>query len=357
MDVAKTTPPAGSTPAQSAENAASLSASADSNAPANATCDEDAGANPTGRQFVISSGGYRAVVTEVGAGLRELGHCAREHGVDGTLRPLVLGYGEQEVARSGAGQLLAPWPNRVAGGRYSFDGEDRQLDISEPASGNAIHGLVRWSSWTVSEHAPDRIVLTYRLHPHPGYPHTLDLTAAYSVSEAGLEVEVRARNAGPTTAPYGYASHPYLTPGVEAAAGTIDAWTLHLPAERWLTVDERMIPTGSANVDASPYDFRSPRTVGVTSLDTAFGGLQRELDGIGRVRVSEPGGGAVTLWVDRGLEWIQVFTGDPLPGAWKRAGVAVEPMSCPPDAFNSGTDVIRLEPGGEAGHRWGIHAG
>lgn len=353
MDVAKTTPPAGPTPSTgSAESSAAPSASADSNAPANATRTGAAPANPTGRQFAISGGGYRAVVTEVGAGLRELGHHA-----DGALRPLLLGFGEQETVRSGAGQLLAPWPNRVAGGRYSFDGEDRQLDVSEPARGNAIHGLVRWASWAVSEHAPDRVVLTHRLHPHPGYPHTLDLTAVYAVSEAGLEVEVTAYNAGPAAAPYGYAAHPYLTPGVEPGPGSIDQWTLHLPAERRVAVDERMIPTGTADVDASPYDFRSPRAVGATSLDTAFCGLQRELDGIGRVRVAEPGGGAVTLWVDRGLEWIQVFTADPLPGAWKRAGVAVEPMSCPPDAFNSGTDLIRLEPGGEAGHRWGIHAG
>jgi len=352
MDVAKTTPPVGPTPAEPPQSATSLSASAVSNAPANATGEDETAANPTGRQFAISGGGYRAVVTEVGAGLRELGH----HG-NGTLRPLVLGFGEQETVRSGAGQLLAPWPNRVAGGRYRFDGEERQLDISEPARGNAIHGLVRWASWAVCEHAPDRVVLTHRLHPHPGYPHTLDLTAVYAVSEAGLEVEVRARNLGPTAAPYGYAAHPYLTPGIAPGSGTIDQWTLHVPAQHWLSVDERMIPTGTADVDASPYDFRSPRAVGATSLDTAFGGLQRELDGIGRVRVSEPDGGAVTLWMDRGLEWIQVFTADPLPGAWKRAGVAVEPMSCPPDAFNSGTDVVRLEPGGEVGHRWGIHAG
>lgn len=350
MDVANTTQPAGSTPV--GPSSAIPSAFADSNARANSAQTEALPVCPSGRQFVITGGGYRAVVTEVGAGLRELGHNA-----DGALRPLVVAYAENEPAHYGAGQLLAPWPNRVGGGGYRFDGQDRQLDISEPARGNAIHGLVRWAPWTLAERAENRVVLTHRLHPHPGYPHILDLTAAYSVSEAGLEVQVRARNVGTSTAPYGYAAHPYLTPGLEPAEGAADQWTLHLPTERWLTVDERMIPTGATDVDASPYDFRTPRTVGATRLDTAFGGLQRELDGVGRVRVSEPGGGAVTLWLDRGLEWIQVFTGDPLPGAWKRAGVAVEPMSCPPDAFNSGTDLIRLEAGGVVGHRWGIHAG
>lgn len=307
---------------------------------------------PSGRQFALAGGGYRAVVTEVGAGLRELVH----DGPQGP-QPLILSYAEHEPAHSGAGQLLAPWPNRVANGSYRFDGEERQLDLSEPKRGNAIHGLTRWSVWQLKEHQAQRVVLTHRLFPHPGYPHTLDLTAVYSLSEAGLEVEVTARNIGAGAAPYGYAAHPYLLPGAAGAPGAIDQWTLHLPTSRRVECDDRMIPVGMQDVDGTGYDFRTPRPLGAAELDTAFGGLQRELDGIGRVRMSEPGGGAVTLWMDRGLDWIQVFTADPLAGDWYRAAVAVEPMSCPPDAFNSGTDLIRLEPGVAVGHRWGIHAG
>jgi aldose 1-epimerase len=262
-----------------------------------------------------------------------------------------------EPAHSGAGQLLAPWPNRIANGHYRFDGEERQLDLSEPARRNAIHGLVRWSPWQVEEHATNRVVLTHRLFPHPGYPHTLDLIAVYSLDEAGLEVEVSARNIGASVAPYAYAAHPYLIPGVDTEPDAIDQWTLHLPTSRRVESDERMHPIGLVDVDGTGYDFRAPRQLGAARMDTAFGGLQRELDGIGRVRMSEPGGGSVTLWMDRGLDWIQVFTADPLAGAWHRAAVAVEPMSCPPDAFNSGTDLIRLEPGVAVGHRWGIHAG
>lgn len=302
--------------------------------------------DPTGIQFEIEGGGYRAAVTELGA-------CLRELTVDG--RPLVHGFGTHEIPHSGSGQLMAPWPNRVAAGRYRFDGQDRQLDLSEPAHGNAIHGLVRWKRWSPVLHEADRVVLGLRLFTHPGYPHTLDLTADYSVSTAGLAVEVTARNVGAGAAPYGFAAHPYLTPGVDPVEGGIDAWTLHLPTERRVLVDERLIPTGAANVDCSEFDFRTPRAIGRVGMDTAFGGLQRELDGIGRVRLTEPGGGAVTLWLGRGLEWIQVFTGDGLPSSGRRAAVALEPMSCPPDAFNSGTDLVRLEPGAEIRHRWGIH--
>jgi len=308
--------------------------------------------HPTGRQFSLTGGGYRAVVTEVGAGLRELEFLGGNEP-----RPLVHGFHAHEPAQGGAGQLLAPWPNRVANGYYRFDGEERHLDLSEPARGNAIHGLVRWAAWRVEDQSAERIVLGHRLYPHPGYPHILDLTATYALSDAGLEVEVTARNIGENVAPYGYAAHPYLLPGIAAEAGAADQWTLHVPAQHWVQVDERMNPVGLADVDGSGYDFRVPRQLGQSELDTAFGGLQRELDGIGRVRLSEPGGGSVTLWMDRGLEWIQVFTADPLGGERHRAAVAVEPMSCPPDAFNSGTDLIRLESGVTVGHRWGIHAG
>lgn len=307
---------------------------------------------PTGRQFSLAGGGYRAVVTEVGAGLRVL-----EHEGAGEPRPLLVGYGVGRPAHFGAGQLLAPWPNRVASGRYRFDGADQQLDLSEPDRGNAIHGLVRWAPWRPVLQEPDRVALRYRLHPVPGYPHIIDVTARYALSEYGLEVTVSAHNVGASAAPYGFAAHPYLTPGVTPRPGAADEWTLHLPAERRVEVDEQLIPVAMQDVDGSRFDFRTPRSLAGARLDTAFGGLQRELDGMGRVRVSEPGGGAVTLWMDRGLEWIQVFTGDPLPGEWSRAGVAVEPMSCPPDAFNSGTDLIHLASDETVVHRWGIHAG
>lgn len=304
---------------------------------------------PTGRQFEIAGGGYRAVATEVGAGLRVL-----EHAADGEVRPLIAAYGEHEAVRHGAGQILAPWANRVAGGRYTFDGEARQLDVTEPATGNAIHGLTRWLPWRLAAHTADSVRLELSLFPHPGYPHTLELAVEYRVGTDGLAVDICARNTGVHPAPYGFGAHPYITPGVHPAEGRADEWTLHLPAERYLAVDERMIPRGGFDVDSSPYDFRKPRTLAGTALDTAFGGLQRELDGIGRIRLSAPGGNAVTLWLDRGLEWVQVFTGDALAGGSRRAAVAIEPMTAPPDAFNSGTDLKRLEPGDTVTHRWGI---
>ena len=103
---------------------------------------------PSGEQHEISAGGYRAVVTECGAALRVLEH-------DG--RPLVAGWPEDEQTSAGRGQLLAPWPNRIRDGRYSFGDRDLQLPLSEPKLHNASHGLVRWASWTVEEHTDQSV--------------------------------------------------------------------------------------------------------------------------------------------------------------------------------------------------------
>ena len=82
------------------------------------------------------------MVTESGATLRALEH---------EDRALVDGFGEDEMPRGGRGQLLMPWPNRIRDGRYPYDGRELQLGLSEPARGNASHGLVRWAAWTLEE--------------------------------------------------------------------------------------------------------------------------------------------------------------------------------------------------------------
>ncbi|MGH3159738.1 MAG: aldose epimerase, partial [Streptosporangiaceae bacterium] len=172
----------------------------------------------TGTQHAIRAGDYTATVTELGAGLRELSR----HG-----RALLAGYEVGQLPPSGAGQLLAPWPNRVDGGRYSVDSRHFQLDLSEPAAGNAIHGLTRWANWTVDEHREDHVRLRHVLLGRPGYPFCLNIEAEYRLdAEDGLRLEVTARNDGSTCAPWGTGSHPYLTAGTEV----VDECELTLPA-------------------------------------------------------------------------------------------------------------------------------
>ena len=298
----------------------------------------------TGTQYTIEAGAYRATVTELGAGLRELEH-------DG--RPLIVCHDADELPPHGAGQLLAPWPNRVDKGSYSFGGAEYQLAISEQAFGNAIHGLTRWLSWTRAAHEPGEATLRCILLGQQGYPFVVQIDTTYRLDAgSGLHVSVTATNKGTRPAPWGTGQHPYLT----VAGRTVDNCELTLPADRWLPVDDRGIPSGPPReVAGSEFDFRAPRKVGATQLDYAFTGLRRDPDGLAWVRL-ETAGARTGLWADAGYRWLQVFTGDSLEPERARAALAVEPMTCPPNAFVSGDDLVVLEPGESATSRWGIRA-
>jgi len=298
----------------------------------------------TGAQYEISAGDYTAVVTGLGAGLRALRHRGK---------PLLAGYEPDEMPPAAAGQLLAPWPNRVDRGRYSFGGAQLQLDLSEPAAGNAIHGLTRWATWVVVTFEPNSVLLRQLLLGHAGYPFCLEIDAEYRVDpKAGLRVQVTARNQGSRRAPYGTGSHPYLTAGTPL----VDECELTLPAARWQPADDRGIPHGPPeDVSGSPYDFRSARRLDGARLDHAFTGLDRDPDGRAWVRLAGPDGG-VRLWAGEGYQWLQVFTGDALAAPRRRRALAVEPMTCPPNAFVTGTDLLVLEPGDTVRRSWGIEA-
>lgn len=298
----------------------------------------------TGEQYVITAGPYRAVVTEEGAGLRELTH-------DGA--PLVLGFDADEPAPAAFGQLLIPWPNRVDRGRYTFDGRDHQLDVSEPELGNAIHGLTRWAAWSSVEQRPDAVVLACSLYGSTGYPFRLDVRAEYRLDAVGgLTVTLAAANPGSRTVPYGHGMHPYLTVGEP-----LDTCTVQVPGGLYQPVDDRMIPIGDPrDVAGSEYDLRAGRVLGDQRIDIAFTGLERGTDGLARVRLAGSMR-STSFWLDRAQPWLEIYTADQVPDASRRRGLGCEPMTCPPNAFASGVDLIRLEPGADYRGSWGITAG
>ena len=292
-------------------------------------------APPSGDQIELLLGDQEAVVTEVGASIRTYSAGGRD---------VLDGYAADELASSGRGQLLIPWPNRIRDGAYELEGRRHQLDLNEPARRNAIHGLVRWSSWSVSERGADRAVLDHVLRPRPGYPFTLELQVEYSLSADGLTVVTSATNAGGETCPYGAGSHPYLA----VRAETVDEVVLRVPARSALEADERGIPVGSGPVEATELDFRDPRPVGPTRLDHCFTDVDRDEDGRVRVAIGE-----TTLWADESYPYLMIFTGDGLPDVERRS-LAVEPMTCAPNAFVSGDGLILLEPGESHAAAWGI---
>jgi len=295
---------------------------------------------PSGRQIEIRSGEHRATVVEVGGGVRT-------YDVGGV--PVLDGYPETAMVTAARGQPLIPWPNRLHGGRYTWDGIEHDVPMQEVDKRNALHGLCRFVSWSVAEQSESAVTMSLRLHPSPPYPFLLDLAIRYSLAADGLTVATTATNSGDVPAPYAQGAHPYVTVGM-----LLDEAELTVPARSWLPTDADQIPIGVEAVDGTAFDFRAPRRIGGLVIDNAFTDLLRDADGRARLLLRGPER-AVEVWVDEGFPYLEVFTGDTVPDVDRRRyGLGVEPMTAPPNAFVSGTDVTRIEPGRSATQSWGI---
>jgi aldose 1-epimerase len=255
---------------------------------------------PSGDQHDLTFGTQRATVVEVGGGLRTYSVADRE---------VLDGYTVDEMCMSARGQVLAPWPNRLIDGTYEWDGEQLQVPLNNRAQENAIHGLVRWANWDAVEREQSRVLMEHVLHPQPGYPFTVRLRVEYRLDGDGLTVSTTAENVGDRACPFGIGHHPYIA----APTGRVDD----------LVVDGE--PIGDRKLDET-----------------------RRMDAPWRMRIDD-----VTVWADAAWKHVQLFTGDLLPDVDRRS-FAVEPMTCPPNAFQTGEDLIRLEPGETFAGTWGI---
>lgn len=244
-----------------------------------------------------------------------------------------------------AGAVLAPWPNRVVDGRYRFAGQDRQLTVTEPDRGHALHGLVLDTEFEVSDASGTHVELEVAIEPQQGYPHELVVHVGYVLTEAGLTWTVTGTNSGTSDAPWGTAPHPYLVAG----PAPVDDWHLALPATAVLDVTpDGLVPRELVPVDAIGMDFTDGRRIGTQQIDHAFTALAFE-DGLTTAILSGPDRGVRMSW-DSTSPWVQVHTAD----TSGRAALAIEPMTCAPDAYNSGLGLIVLAPGDSHSTSWTI---
>lgn len=299
----------------------------------------------TGEQYEITFGSSRAVITQLGAGLRAFE-------VDGV--PYVETFAKDAAKPPmAAGSVLVPWPNRVAGARWEFDGKPQDLEVTEPARGNAIHGLVRFQPWRVVIRERTRITLALDVPVQAGWPIALRIGLRYTVGRRGLMVEHDVRNIGDQPVPFGVGCHPYPRAGRTPR----DECQLQLAAHTVLPRDETtLIPNGPpADVTGTDVDFRTPVGLAGRDLDTPFGDCRPEEDGLIHHRLTSATGG-VEMWADPDFRWVQVFTPNdfPDPAGGTKSALAIEPMTCPPDALNSGIDLITVVPGENWSGRWGL---
>ena len=253
-------------------------------------------------------------------------------------------------APSGRGQVLIPWPNRLEDGSYEFDGRRHQLALTSRRHTTRSTASCAGRPGASAQREPHRVVIEHVLHPQPGYPFSLALRIEYSLSDAGLSVRRRRRTSGPT---------PVRTEAVRirtycSARRRSTRLVLRVPGRTVLCSDDRGLPTGTASVDGTEYDFRRAEA---HRRDEARQLLHRPRAGrrrsrARRARRSESGTRSRSGPTSR-YAYLMLFTGDPLPDVNRRS-LAVEPMTCPPNAFRTGEALIRLEPGGSFTSSWGI---
>ncbi|MGZ0712798.1 aldose 1-epimerase family protein (plasmid) [Coraliomargarita sp. W4R53] len=306
----------------------------------------------SGTQHALRAGDYEAVIASVGATLRSLTFNGRD---------LIMPFDADEVRPAHRGETLVPWPNRVTDGKYSFDGVDYQLALTEPERGHALHGLATWLDYEAVSKGASHVTLEASIPAQTSYPWRIAIRTTFTLTGDGLTQTIEATNDGATPAPFGTGPHPYLVAG----DGRVNEWILELPAANVLAVtDDRLIPIGLRAVDADDaerFDFRDGRAIGTAEIDHAYTGLIRDADGYATVRVTDAAGSGVSMSWDSSCPWVQVHTADLAALEASRRGLAVEPMTCAPDAFNAvnydyDAGLVSIEPGESTSASWMISA-
>ena len=295
-----------------------------------------------GNEYIIESGSYRAVIFQQGSALKSL----TWEGID-----IVTPSPAEDIPHSCAGQLLIPYPNRIEDGQYTFEGIRYELPIDEHERNNAIHGYGYRAMWNLDSVTETSITQSWRTPYLSGYPFDLRVRAAYTADAEGLHVTVTAHNADTKNAPWACAMHPWLANGSDAHGDAIDAANaqcrLAIPADTHVTIDGRLLPTGTENVDGTQYDLRDGPTLEGRPFDDAWTDVRYNTDGLATAVFTRPDGITVELSGDRTVTSFQVCTGTGFPEGTRPQGVAVEPQTAYANAFRSGIGLISIAPGEE----------
>ena len=240
----------------------------------------------------------------------------------------------EAILQSFASVVCAPWPNRIAKGVWrnvKFPGNDPH--------GNALHGLVFDKEFSLTEQSDDSVTYLYKLQATENYPFDLEIGARYVLSADGLTATYFAKNVGEGNAPYGVAAHPYFNVYPES--------TFSFNAETQAINNDIQIPVGTEPNNK----VQGAQVFSEANLDDCFSELS------GNVTIQHPDGGEVTIWQDSAFKYLMVYTGHHLQKyGFPNAGLAIEPQTCPADAFNTGEDLIWLAAGQYWSANWGISA-
>ncbi|MBW4031559.1 MAG: aldose 1-epimerase family protein [Acidobacteria bacterium] len=299
-----------------------------------------------GPQYSLDHDGVRVEIAALAAALRSLS-------VDGV--QLTEPYGPDVVAPMGCGMVLAPWPNRVRDALWQLDGEPQQLDVTEPKFQNAIHGLLRNTGYALVAKTEASLTLRALIAPQHGWPFLLDTRVRYQIESGGLTVTHEATNLSPRPAPWAVGAHPYLRVGDVPS----EELTVTITGASRLELDDRLNPVATHALPAGgDGELRAGVPARGLDLNTAYGELAN-IDGRADVAwLTADDGRRTTLWADPAFGWIQAYTPSQFPRDAAHGGpglaIALEPMTAPPNALNSGVGLIELAPGASWHGSWGL---
>ena len=257
--------------------------------------------------------------------------------------------------------LLFPWPGRIPGGRYRFQGREYTLPVD--TSGNAGHGFVKTLPWKVEvfeawdSAAFLRCSISSDDQPQTleGYPFPYYFAATYRLDNDGLDLIVEAKNTSDTAMPVGFGAHPYFRLPL-GEGGRQEDCLAHVPAaRRWslqrlgalapgerLTWDDVTVPV------PEEIDLRTPQALGGRHFDGGYADVDR---GLGRVEcwIEDPASQRqAVMQASAHFGTVVMYTP---PG---QPAVCFEPWTCPPNGFN--VAAAGVEPSGlvtlAPGQRW-----
>lgn len=297
---------------------------------------------PSGRQIEITFEDQVAVITEVGATLRSYDH----GGV-----AVVDGFHADEIPDGCRNQVCYPWVNRVGSGEWNYSGRRAKAGADNVVTATLNHGLARWRPFTLDTVGPHHCTVSLVLHPLPDYPFLTKFTVTYELGESGLSVTSRVENLDDVDVPFSLGYHPYFA----VTTLSIDGAWLTIPAQSYLVIDSRMLPTGEVlKVEGSEMDFREPRLVDGVVLDVTYGELLRDESGVFTATLRDAKGHEVQVSQDEAYPYFQAFSADTLAPERRRTSLALEPMTAPADALRSGNGLISLAPGATWSGVWRV---
>lgn len=237
------------------------------------------------------------------------------------------------------GAKLFPFPNRINNGKYTWADKKYQLPINFPSQNHAIHGLVQEKQFRIVDKktAKDEATVWVELNSDgniPGYPFKYKLNIIFSLSRFdGIICQTIAKNTDKVNIPIGDGWHPYFQTGTK-----INNLYLKLPADKVVKQNKKMIPTGKT---VSFDKFTRLAKIGNHTFDTCYKIKQSDKNRV-NIELYDPKQNLkLIVWQETGknkYNYFQVYT-PPL-----RNCIALEPMTCTPDAFNNKRGLVILKP-------------